>query len=124
MMELGHLTWLSAKMAVRSPTSVKMEAVTCCMKKPQFLSHKDLKFNNKRELEACFALWLNSMPQASVGSKRLEFLGTPGDCQELTGQLLRFGEMVMLNRMGETYQLKLVVCKEIMLRHMERMVVV
>ena len=33
MVELGHLTWLSAKMATKSPDPIKMAVVTCCMKK-------------------------------------------------------------------------------------------
>ena len=59
-------------------------------------------------------MWLGAVPQ---------FLGIPEDFQELNGQFLGFEEMVKLTRMGETHQLKLVLCREIALRHMEYMVV-
>lgn len=46
------------------------------------------------------------------------------DFWKLNSKFLCFEEMVKLTRMGETHQLKLVVCREIVLRHMKHMVVV
>ena len=51
--------------------------------------------------------WLEAVPPP--------FLRPPEYCPELIGQFFKLGEMVKLTRMGETHQLKPVVCIEIML---------